>query len=125
MESGDWRLDSLKEPFNRAERLGAEYRDHRSQIMLSREIGLTKTYNLFHDPGCADINIKQLRKLHVEIDRTILACYGWEDLNPDHGFYQMEREEQTRFTFSSEAQTELRKRLLELNAEIAQGGVEE
>lgn len=122
-EHGDWRLNALSKSFSLAERLGKEYRDHRSEIMLDRDSGLTNTYNLFHDPECSDSDIERLRELHVEMDQAILACYDWEDLNPEHGFYQIEREEQTRFTFSPEAQHEIRKRLLELNVDVAQRDV--
>ena len=92
--------------------------------MSSREIGLTDTYNLFHDPECSDNDIEQLRELHSDMDQSILACYGWDDINPKHGFYQSEREEQMRYTFSPPSQREIRKRLLELNHELSKEGVE-
>lgn len=101
-----------------AERLGCEYHEHRRQTMLARNLGLTKTYNLFHSPECADADILRLRELHAEMDRAILACYGWQDLDPQHGFYQNDRG-QTRFTVSPPARRELLKRLLELNLALA------
>jgi hypothetical protein len=52
------------------------------------------------------------------MDRAILACYGWEDLNPGHDFYQNNRD-QTRYTVSPEARREVLRRLLELNAVLA------
>lgn len=85
--------------------------------MLARNLGLTKTHNLFHDPGCRDADIQQLRGLHVEIDRAILACYGWQDLDPQHSFSRNERG-QTRFTISPDARREVLRRLLELNLAI-------
>lgn len=105
---------------NKAEamQMGAEYHEHRRQIMLTRNIGLTRIYNLFHDPNCTDANIQYLRELHVEMDRAILACYGWEDLDPQHGFYPNDRG-QTRFTVSSQARRQILWRLLELNNQIA------
>lgn len=83
-----------------------------------RNLGLTKTYSLFHNPECTDADIVRLRTLHAEMDRAILACYGWQDLDPQHGFYQNDRG-QTRFTVPAEARRELLKRLLELNLAIA------
>lgn len=53
------------------------------------------------------------------MDRAILSCYGWNDLDPQHGFYQNERG-QTRFTVSAQARKEMLRRLLVLNLEIAQ-----
>jgi hypothetical protein len=86
--------------------------------MLDRKLGLTKTYNLFHSTDCTDADILRLRELHAQIERAILACYGWQDLDPQHGFYQNDRG-QTRFTVSPEARRELLKRLLELNLAVA------
>ena len=44
-----------------AERLGEAYHEHRRQTMLARHLGLTKTYNLFHNPACTDGDVAQLR----------------------------------------------------------------
>jgi hypothetical protein len=52
------------------------------------------------------------------MDRAILACYGWEDLEPSHNFYQNDRG-QTRYTISPEARRKVLARLVELNLEIA------
>lgn len=117
MANSEWRIEETPEPFRRAAEIGAEYHEHRRQIMLARNIGLTKTYNLFHDPNCADADIQRLRELHVEMDRAILACYGWPDLDPQHGFYANDRG-QTRFAVSPEARRKLLRRLLELNERI-------
>jgi hypothetical protein len=114
-------LDETKpriSPQEQAARLGGEYHEHRRQIMLARGIGLTKTYNLFHDPACQDAEILRLRELHAEMDRAILACYGWDDLEPGHDFYQNDRG-QTRYTLSPAARREVLARLLGLNLEIA------
>ena len=101
------------------ERAGAEYHEHRHQAMLARNLGLTKTYNLFHRPECEDEDIVHLRELHADMDRAILACYGWQDIDPGHGFHQNERG-QTRYTISPDARREILRRLLELNLAIAE-----
>lgn len=109
----------LSQPaFARAAQLGAEYHEHRRQIMLARQLGLTKTYNLFHNPQVTDPDIVRLRELHAEMDRAILACYGWADLDPGHGFHQNDRG-QTRFTISPAARRDLLRRLLALNLQLA------
>ncbi len=117
MASGEWRLEEMPKTFQEAARIGAEYHEHRRQIMLARQIGLTKTYNLFHDPSCQDADIVRLRELHAAMDHAILACYDWEDLDPGHGFYPNERGK-VRFTVSPEARREILRRLLRLNLEI-------
>jgi Eco57I restriction-modification methylase/MmeI, target recognition domain len=101
-----------------ADRYGEAYDEHRRQTMLVRQLGLTKTYNLFHNPQCADVDIASLRELHAKMDRAILACYGWTDIDPGHGFHANERG-QTRYTISPTARRELLRRLLALNLEIA------
>jgi hypothetical protein len=101
-----------------AERLGEAYHQHRRQTMLSRQLGLTKTYNLFHTPECGDADIAGLRELQATMDRAILACYGWTDIDPGHGFHANDRGH-TRYTVSSVARREILRRLLDLNLEIA------
>lgn len=86
--------------------------------MLARQLGLTKTYNLFHKPECMDADIARLRELHAAMDRAILACYGWTDIDAGHGFHANERG-QTRYTISPTARRDILHRLLALNLEIA------
>jgi hypothetical protein len=104
--------------------IGQTYRDHRRQIMLSRQEGLTITYNRFHDPDESAADIQKLRDLHVEMDRAVAAAYGWDDLDLGHGFH--ETKQGTRFTISEPARREVLARLLKLNheryaEEVAQG----
>ncbi|GBD26186.1 hypothetical protein HRbin30_01516 [bacterium HR30] len=106
-----------------AAQLGAQYHEHRRQIMPARNVGLTKTYNLFHDPRCTDPDIVRLRELHAEMDRAVLACYGWQDLELRHDFYQNDRG-QTRFMPSPEGRRILLFRLMELSERLANEGVQ-
>jgi hypothetical protein len=53
------------------------------------------------------------------MDRTILACYGWQSLDAQHGFHPNERG-QTRYTVSPAAQREILRRLVELNAGVVE-----
>jgi hypothetical protein len=96
---------------------GEAYHEHRRQLMLCREIGLTKTYNLFHDPACGDAEIAELRLLHIEMDTAVRDAYGWTDLDLGHDFYGEGKE--ARFTLSPEAKGEVLRRLLKLNHERA------
>ncbi|GIV04337.1 MAG: hypothetical protein KatS3mg015_3167 [Fimbriimonadales bacterium] len=116
--NGEWRIEEMPEAFQRAARVGGEYHEHRRRIMLARQLGLTKTYNLFHDPACQDADIQRLRELHAEMDRAILACFGWEDVDSRHDFYLNDRG-QMRYTVSAEARRELLRRLLEVNLRLA------
>jgi len=97
---------------------GQRYYESRKGFMLANSLGLTKAYNLFHDPKSTDSAISGMRRLHVEIDQAVLACYGWQDIDLAHGFYLNDRKK-TRFMPSREAQREIFTRLLALNQEIA------
>src|SRR5208337_5580212 len=104
--------------------LGRRYHELRSKTMLSRQEGLTKTYNRFHDPGETATDIQRLRDLHVEMDKAVAAAYDWDDLDLGHGFH--ETKQGTRFTISESARREVLARLLKLNheryaEEVAQG----
>jgi hypothetical protein len=103
--SSEWRVEALEGSFAEAARIGADYHEHRRQIMLRRWIGLTKTYNLFHDPACTDADIVRLRELHAAMDRAILACYGWEDLDLKATAFDRNDRGQTRFMPSTAAST--------------------
>lgn len=59
-----------------------------------------------------------MREPHAAMDRAILACYDWTNVDPGHGFHQNERG-QTRYTISPTARREILRRLLALNMEIA------
>lgn len=95
------------------DRIGEEYYQHRWNIMQSRKIGLTKIYNIFHDPADNTEDIKKLRCLHQKMDYAVAETYGWLDLNLDHAFH--ETKQGLRFTISEAARNEVLDRLLALN----------
>jgi hypothetical protein len=106
------------------EEIGERYHAHRRHVMLDHQEGLTKTYNRFHDPDDNAADIAKLRQLHVEMDHTVAAAYGWADLNLDHDFGVTKQG--LRYTISELARREVLTRLLKLNherytAEVAQG----
>ena len=120
------------------EAIGKAYYEHRAALMLDLNLGLTKTYNLFHDPkldealvaaaiaksggkgGASDLfaRITRLRELHAEMDRVVLEAYGWVDVKLEHGFYELDflpENDRTRYTICDKARREVLERLLELN----------
>ncbi|MCK9869542.1 hypothetical protein MRI28_07720 [Nocardiopsis dassonvillei] len=109
--------------------LGDRLDTYRRDVMLSRNAGLTKTYNLVFDPACNDSDIVELRAIHRAIDEATIRAYGWEERieavgGLDHGFHKVGRE--TRYTIGPAAQREVLDSLLELNhqryaEEVAQG----
>lgn len=95
--------------------IGETYHEHRRQIMLSRQEGLTATYNRFHNPEDSAKDIVRLRELHVEMDEAVASAYEWDDLELGHDFH--ETAQGMRFTLSESARREILSRLLKLNHE--------
>lgn len=100
-----------KETEAELEKIGEEYHEFRRQLMLDMQLGLTKTYNLFHNPEVrsqkseeaknirefksaklqipieeAIERIEKLRALHKQMDEAVLNAYGWsKDSPPSQG----------------------------------------
>lgn len=100
--------------------LGLNHHKTRSAFMVEIQLGLTKTYNLFHSDAItsAAVNEKdkqvialhkhlektegtisfeeaiagilKLRALHVEMDQAVLEAYGWSDIALRHDFYEVD-----------------------------------
>ena len=104
--------------------------------MQSLWLGLTKIYNLFHahdlsieivtkiskkDVTAAAYGLEalfELRRLHVELDLAVCDAYGWQDLDLEHGFHEIEtlpENDRVRYTISPAARHEVLKRLLAEN----------
>ena len=60
------------------DRVGEELDSVRRSVMLGRSLGLTKLYNLVHDPAVTDEEIRRLREIHTEIDYATAQAYGWD-----------------------------------------------
>ena len=100
--------------------LSFTYHENRRQLMIGMQLGLTKTYNLFHsnaimaksvnekDKQVAALrkhlantpntisfeeaikDILKLRVLHVQMDLAVLDAYGWNDIQLLHDFYEVD-----------------------------------
>lgn len=129
----------LNELVAELEQIGGQYHKFRKHIMIKIQLGLTKTYNLFHtkeltvedviknskqnEDVCENAyqDILKLRQLHKLMDNTVLKAYNWEDINLAHDFYEVDylpENDRIRFTISPEARKEILKRLLLLNHQI-------
>ena len=116
--------------------IGEYYHTHRKELMRFLWLGLTKTYNLFHDPDLAPKivakvskkdavsaaagvdSLLELRRLHVALDIAVRDAYGWQDLDLEHDFHEVEtlpENDRIRYTISAVARRELLKRLLAEN----------
>ena len=114
-------------------KLGERYHTHRKELMQSLWLGLTKIYNLFHvrdlsvervakiskkhaDTAAAGFEaLLEMRRLHVALDIAIRDAYGWQDLDLEHDFYEVEtlpENDRVRYTISPSARRKVLKRLL-------------
>lgn len=128
-----------KEIAEKLELIGSIYYQERQNLMQNIELGLTKTYNLFHTKTLkseevqtrskktmdvclqAVMDITNLRKLHEQMDLTVSEAYGWSDIQLRHDFYEVDylpENDRVRYTIHPEARKEILKRLLELNHKI-------
>lgn len=71
---------SQYESDSRLAEAGAAYFRSRSELMIRRQEGLTRTYNRFHNPGECSADIAHLRELHADMDHAVLEAYDWGDL---------------------------------------------
>lgn len=104
------------EPTPELEVIGHTLDTERWEIMLRRNLGLTKLYNLVNDPGLeagTDPDVDRMRAIHVELDAAVAAAYGWEDLDLTHGFHTYRK--MTRWTVPPATRVEILDRLLEEN----------
>jgi len=120
--------------------IGERYHEHRRDLMRQLWLGLTDIYNLFHTHDLtpemvakvskksneeADAGYRgllKLRRLHQDLDQAVRDAYGWQDLNLDHDFYEVEtlpENDRVRYTISPTARKEVLRRLLALNHERA------
>ena len=114
------------------ETIGKTYYEYRAQLMVQNNQGLTDTYNRFHDPDEDNPDIFKLRQLHAEMDKAVLAAYGWDDINPTCEFLLDYEEEESveegtrsrkkpyRYRWTEDTHDEVLTRLLALNKERAQ-----
>jgi hypothetical protein len=66
--------------------IGEHYHQFRAELMVSNNEGLTSTYNRFHDPAETSPELHELRRLHSEMDQTVLAAYAWSKVPTACGF---------------------------------------
>ncbi|MDE2718264.1 MAG: N-6 DNA methylase [Chloroflexota bacterium] len=108
---------------------GRQYYDHRAELMVLNNEGLTKTYNRFHDQHENAPEILEMRRLHAAMDRAILDSYGWSDISIDCDFlldYKIDDETWSprkkkpyRYRWPDPTRDEVLARLLDLNRERA------
>jgi len=68
------------------EAIGERYHQFRAELMVANNEGFTCTYNRFHDPAETSPGLRELRRLHGEMDQAVLHAYGWSDVSTTCGF---------------------------------------
>jgi len=101
---------------------GEAFYEKRSEVMLELGLGLTPLGNRLNNPDDCVPGIVQLRVLHSEMDKAVLAAYGWSDIRPLYEYSgDFEDEDGSvgslRLNFTEEVRDEILRRLLALHAE--------
>jgi hypothetical protein len=61
------------------------------KLKISKQIGMTKLYKLFHSPLVNDEEIKELRDLHKNIDKELHSLYGFDFEMGDYEFSEFKK----------------------------------
>lgn len=126
-------LGLWQKPFLALSEVGQRYHAHRKMIMQTLWLGLTKVGNLFHAPDLSIESVsrvskkdtdtaakgvddlRDLRLLQIRLDIAVRDAYGWQDLDLEHDFHEVDtlpENDRVRFTISPAARREVLKRLL-------------
>jgi hypothetical protein len=98
------------------EEVGERLYTKRATYMVDTQQGLTQTYNALKDPRVNEARVVELRQLHEEMDRAVLAAYRWDDLAvPPYGTPTSDAEKKALERFEDEVID----RLFALNAKRA------
>lgn len=100
------------------EELGKRFFEARQSFMNAHNIGLTKFYNAFHDPGQNNEVLKEVRLIQQEVDKAVGQRYIWGGLDLVCGFHEvgyLPGGKNIRFTISEEARLDVLLRLSKLN----------
>jgi hypothetical protein len=99
------------------EEIGERLYTTRAKYMIDTQQGLTQTYNQLKAPRVTEARVVELRRLHEEMDRAVLAAYGWDDVKvPPYGTPVSDEEKKALERFEDEVID----RLFALNAKRAE-----
>ncbi len=68
------------------ETIGTHYYQFRAKLLEDNSEGLTIIYNRFHNPFETNKELLELRRLHADMDKEVLAAYSWSDISTNCGF---------------------------------------
>ncbi len=108
--------DPTLAPDGPLEAVGRALYEMRAALMVERDQGLTDTYNALKDPEVTTPRVEALRRLHVDMDRAVLAAYGWQIDVPPFTDPMSDAEWRAKEAFEDEVID----RLFALNAERAE-----
>jgi hypothetical protein len=100
------------------EKIATEYLESRVSSMSALGVGMNDLYRLTHSPLASNFEVDTFRQKIVDLDKAVVAVYGWENLDLDHGFHEvpcLPEKDRVRFTISEIARVEVLRRLSELN----------
>jgi N-6 DNA Methylase len=103
------------------EEVGKLYENSRSKVMSKLNLGLTPLGNRLNSSDDS-FEIKNLRDLHADMDKTVIEAYGWADVKLEYRLVGDHTNDDgtdgdPRWEFTEEIRDEILRRLLALHAE--------
>ena len=105
--------DPSEEAIEQANIVGEKYMQMRQQLIKKRKCTFNDLQSSLDDVNCKDKDIIKYRQLTVDLDKSVLAMYGWEDIEYSRDM-QIDGEE-SRFWPREEVIELVLERLIELN----------
>ncbi|MDR1897717.1 MAG: restriction endonuclease, partial [Prevotellaceae bacterium] len=99
----------------------ASYEKCKGKISLSFRKHLTNNNLIKYHVNDLYVDIQEMRRLQIVLDKIVLDAYGWSDIPLRHDFYEVDylpENDRIRFTIHPNARREILKRLLQLNHQI-------
>jgi hypothetical protein len=105
--------DPSEEAIEQANLVGEKYMQMRQKLIKKRKCTFNDLQSSLDDANCKDKDILKYRQLTVELDESVLAMYGWEDIEYSRDM-QIDGKE-SRFWPKEEVIELVLERLIELN----------
>jgi hypothetical protein len=110
--------DPSEEARTHANEIGERYLHMRQQLFEKRKCTFNDLQVTLDDDSCMDEDIQEYRQLTTELDKSVLAMYGWSDV--DYCREMQINGEESKFWPKEEVIEEVLIRLIELNRRLTQ-----
>lgn len=108
--------DPSEEARTHAKEIGEQYLHIRQQLIEKRKCTFNDLQSTLDDDSCMDEDIQEYRQLTTDLDKSVLAMYGWSDV--DYCREMQINGEESKFWPKEEVIEEALSRLIALNKDL-------